>query len=223
MIYGEKRMIADVMDRRWLQGATAGFMLMLFGALWAAQANAAETDQAEAFVQDLAASGVAMLENGNYTASERELQFRKLVKKGFALDAIGKFVVGRYWREMNKDQQAEYLELFSEWLLKTYANRLGGYSGQTLEIAKSIETDSRYKDVIVSTQIALAAGQQPISADWRVRKFGGEYKIIDVSVEGASMVATQRREFEAVIRKVGVDGLMNELRDRLAVLVANSG
>jgi phospholipid transport system substrate-binding protein len=216
-------MIAEVINRRWLQGITAGFMLTIFGAFWVTQANAAETDQAEAFVQDLAASGIAMLESGNYTETERELQFRKLVRKGFALDAIGKFVVGRYWREMNKDQQAEYLELFSEWLMKTYASRLGGYSGQTLEIARSIETDSRYKDVVVSTQINLANGQQPMNADWRVRKFGGEYKIIDVSVEGASMVATQRREFEAVIRKVGVDGLMDELRDRLAVLVANSG
>lgn len=216
-------MIANVIDRRWLLGLSAGFALLAFGALWASQANAGEADQAEAFVQDLATSGIAMLESGNYTAAERELQFRNLVKKGFALDAIGKFVVGRYWRDMSKEQQAEYLELFSEWLLKTYANRLGGYSGQTLKIAKSIETDSRFKDVIVSTQINLANGQQPISADWRVRKFGGEYKIIDVSVEGASMVATQRREFETVIRKVGVDGLMNELRDRLAVLVANSG
>lgn len=216
-------MIANVIDRRWLLGLSAGFVLLTFGALWASQARAGEAEQAEAFVQDLATSGIAMLESGNYTAAERELQFRNLVKKGFALDAIGKFVVGRYWRDMSKEQQAEYLELFSEWLLKTYANRLGGYSGQTLEIAKSIETDSRYKDVIVSTQINLAKGQQPINADWRVRKFGSDYKIIDVSVEGASMVATQRREFETVIRKVGVDGLMNELRDRLAVLVANSG
>lgn len=216
-------MFANVIDRRWLQGIIAGFVLSVFGSLWAMQANAAEADQAETFIKDLAANGIAMLEDGNYTGAERELQFRKLVKTGFALDSIGKFVVGRYWREMNQEQQAEYLELFSEWLLKTYANRLGGYNGQTLQIVKSIETDSRYKDVVVSTQINLANSQQPINADWRVRKFGNEYKIIDVAVEGASMVATQRREFEAVIRKVGVDGLMTELRDRLAVLVANSG
>lgn len=216
-------MVAYVIDRRWLQGIIAGFVLSVFGSLWAMQANAADADQAETFIKDLAANGIAMLEDGNYTGAERELQFRKLVKTGFALDSIGKFVVGRYWREMNQEQQAEYLELFSEWLLKTYANRLGGYNGQTLQIVKSIETDSRYKDVVVSTQINLANGQQPINADWRVRKFGNEYKIIDVSVEGASMVATQRREFESVIRKVGVDGLMTELRDRLAVLVANSG
>jgi len=216
-------MIADMMDRRWLQGILAGFVFTIFGALLAVQANAAEEQQAEGFIQELAFSGIAMLENSSVTPAERELEFRKLVKKGFALEAIGKFVVGRYWHDMSADQQDEYLELFSEWLLKTYANRLGGYSGQKLLILKSMETDSRYKDVIVSTQLDLANGQPPINADWRVRKFNNDFKIIDVSIEGASMVGTQRREFESVIRKVGVDGLLNELRDRLAVLVANSG
>ena len=216
-------MIADMMDRRWLQGILAGFAFTIFGALLAVQATAAEEQQAEGFIQELAFNGIAMLENSSATPAERELEFRKLVKKGFALEAIGKFVVGRYWRDMSADQQDEYLELFSEWLLKTYANRLGGYSGQKLLILKSMETDSRYKDVIVSTQLDLANGQPPINADWRVRKFNNDFKIIDVSIEGASMVGTQRREFESVIRKVGVDGLLNELRDRLAVLVANSG
>ena len=216
-------MIADMMDRRWLQGILAGFAFTIFGALLAVQATAAEEQQAEGFIQELAFNGIAMLENSSVTPAERELEFRKLVKKGFALEAIGKFVVGRYWRDMSADQQDEYLELFSEWLLKTYANRLGGYSGQKLLVLKSMETDSRYKDVIVSTQLDLANGQPPINADWRVRKFNNEFKIIDVSIEGASMVGTQRREFESVIRKVGVDGLLNELRDRLAVLVANSG
>jgi len=216
-------MIADMMDRRWLQGILAGFVFTIFGALLTVQATAAEEQQAEGFIQELAFSGITMLENSSVSPAERELEFRKLVKKGFALEAIGKFVVGRYWRDMSADQQDEYLELFSEWLLKTYANRLGGYSGQKLLVLKSMETDSRYKDVIVSTQLDLANGQPPINADWRVRKFNNEFKIIDVSIEGASMVGTQRREFESVIRKVGVDGLLNELRDRLAVLVANSG
>ncbi|MCK5621268.1 MAG: ABC transporter substrate-binding protein, partial [Alphaproteobacteria bacterium] len=104
-------------------------------------------------MRDLTVSGITMLEQGEYTDDERELAFRDIVRNGFALKAIGKFVVGRYWRKMTADQQSEYQELFSEWLLKTYANRLGGYRGQTLEIVKSVETGSRYNDVIVSTRV----------------------------------------------------------------------
>jgi phospholipid transport system substrate-binding protein len=217
-------MITGVIHRQWLQGIIAGFAVAILAMMLAPTANAAAPgEEAEAFMQDLAVNGIAMLEQGNYTDDERELEFRKLVRNGFALQAIGKFVVGRYWRKMTADQQSEYQELFSEWLLKAYANRLGGYRGQTLKIVKSMETESRYNDVIVSTRVVRVNGQPPINADWRVRKFGDEYKIIDVAVEGASMVGTQRKEFESVIKKVGVSGLIDNLRSRLAVLLADTG
>lgn len=217
-------MLTKAIDRQWLKAIAAGFAFTILGALLAPSAQSATAgEEAEAFLHDLAVSGIAMLEEGDYTEAERELEFRRLVRKGFALEAIGKFVVGRYWRDMSAKQQGEYQELFSEWLLKTYANRLGGYQGQTLEIVKSVETDSRYEDVIVSTRVLRNDGQPPVNADWRVRKFGEDYKIIDVSVEGASMVGTQRREFESVIRKVGVEGLIENLRERLALLIANAG
>lgn len=216
-------MLTSAIDRRWLQAISAGFAFAIMAAFLAPQAHAATAgEEAEAFLHDLAVSGIEMLEKGDYTEAQREEEFRKLVRKGFALEAIGKFVVGRYWRDMTAEQRNEYQELFSEWLLKTYANRLGGYEGQTLEIVKSMETDSRYKDVIVSTRVLRPDGQPPFNADWRVRKFGDEYKIIDVVVEGASMVGTQRREFESVIRKVGVSGLIESLRERLAVLIAEA-
>lgn len=217
-------MVTGVIHRQWLQGIVAGFVFAILAAMLAPSANAAAPgEEAEAFVQGLAASGLAMLKNSEYTSEQREVEFREIIRKGFALQAIGKFVVGRYWRDMSADQQNEYQELFAEWLLKAYANRLGDYSGQTLEIVKSMETDSRYKDVIVSTRINRASGQPPIIADWRVRKFDDEYKIIDVSVEGASMVGTQRKEFESVVQRVGVDGLIENLRNRLTLLLANSG
>lgn len=217
-------MIMGVIDRQWLQGIVTGFAFAILAAMLAPSANAAAPgEEAEAFMNNLAVTGIALLEKGDYTKSERELKFREIVSKGFALKAIGKFVAGRYWRKMDTVQRDEYQELFSEWLLKTYANRLGGYRGQTVEIVKSIETASRHKDVIVTTRINLANGQPPINIDWRVRKFGDEYKIIDLAFEGASMIGTQRKEFESIMRKVGVTGLIDSLRERLAVLLADTG
>lgn len=217
-------MVANAIDRRWLLGIAAGFAFSILGALLAPVAHAdTPAKEAESFLQDLAVSGIQMLEEKNVSDAEREAEFRKIVRKGFALDAIGKFVVGQYWRQMTPDQQQEYQALFAKWLLKTYANRLGGYRGQKLEIIKSVETDSRYHDVIVSTRVIRPNSQPPINADWRIRKVGDAHKIIDVSVEGASMVGTQRKEFESIIRRSGVDGLIDNLRQRIAALTDNTG
>ena len=72
------------------------------------------------------------------------------------------------------------------------------------------------------TRVVHADGQPPVAADLRIREFGGELKIIDIIVEGVSMAAAQRSEVDAVIRKIGVEGLLDNLRSRLAVLVAGS-
>ena len=189
---------------------------------WANPGMAAtQGEEAEAFVRNLANNAVAMLDNQQQTESEREAEFRRMVREGFALETIGQFVVGRYWRQMTPEQQTEYQELFAEWMMKTYAGRLGGYHGQTLEVIKSVEAGSR--DVFVRTTVTNANGRPPVAADWRVRKFDTEYKIIDVVVEGVSMAAAQKAEFESVIRDTGVEGLIMSLRQRLAQLVANSG
>ncbi len=203
--------------------AAAVFMLLLLAAYAASPAKASpRAAEAQSFIQDLAASGVAMLESTEYTDAERELEFRRLTRKGFALNAIGQFVAGRHWRTMSADQRADFQDLFAEWLLTSYAGRLGGYAGQTLEVINSVELQNRARDIVVRTRISHTDGQPPVIADWRLREFAGAFKIIDVIIEGISMATTQRTEFDSVIRKVGVEGLLANLRSRLAVLVAGA-
>jgi phospholipid transport system substrate-binding protein len=202
----------------------ATVLFVLIPVAWAASPAGAGSpgEDAEAFVQELADSGVAMLENVDDSAAQRETGFRNLVRKGFALEQIGRFVVARYWRKMDKHQQAEYQEMFAEWLLMTYASRLGGFEGQRVEVVRSSELDNRHKDVVVRTRIVGIDGQPEMLADWRVRKFNGNLRIIDVIVEGVSMAAAQKSEFEAIIRKVGVDGLVENLRSQLTTMVARN-
>ena len=54
----------------------------------------------------------------------------------------------------------------------------------------------------------------PIDAEWRVRVIHGEYRIIDITIEGVSMAVTKRSEFSAVIQSKGIDGLIAALRVR---------
>ena len=47
-----------------------------------------------------------------------------------------------------------------------------------------------------------------------LRKDSGEYKVIDAKIEGVSMSLTLREEFNAVISRVGIEGLILELQRR---------
>src|SRR3546814_15248195 len=72
------------------------------------------------------------------------------------MEQIGQFVAGGYWRRMSAAQRDTYLKLFSEWVLKTYSVRLGGYSGEQFKVIKSTPVGER--DVIVYTRINKSGG-----------------------------------------------------------------
>ena len=125
---------------------------------------------------------------------------------------VGRFALGRYWRQASREQKNDYIKLFGQFVVQTYASKLGGYSGEALKILS--ETPLKNKiDVLVNTRIERPSGP-PIKVAWRVRSRDKVRRIIDVMVEGVSMVITQREQFAAVVRQHGLHGLLETLRAR---------
>ena len=174
-------------------------------------AAAVQSGAASRFIRGLGDEVIATLTTPGFDQEVREARFRSLMSQGFDLAFIGRFALGRHWRQATAAQRAEYSRLFGDYVLKTYTARFGGYAGQTMAVVS--ERQAGTKDVVVSTLINHPYGP-PIAADWRVRTTGGRYRIIDLVVEGVSMVVTQRSEFAAVIQRHGLRGLLDELRIR---------
>lgn len=196
--------------------AVAAALVTVVGLSFPATAESrSQTSDPIVFIQNLADEAINVLSTQNGSLKDREDRFRDLLRDDFAMDKISRFVVGGYWRKMSDKQRDTYQKLFSEWVLKTYSVRLGGYSGERFKVIKKSAAGKR--DVIVHTRIEQTAGNA-FNANWRVRKLGERYKIIDIYVEGVSMAVTQRSEFETILRRHGIDGLISQLRNRLEKL-----
>ena len=182
---------------------------------------ATSDNKAAQFIQGLANSAIDILRDNSRSLEVRELEFQNLLYDGFALNLIGRFVVGGQWRKMTAEQQGDYQQLFKLWILKTYSVRLGGYSGQSFSILKVVEVGKT--DRYVRTLITQPKGGESVRCDWRVRLIEGQYKIVDIVVEGVSMVLTQRQEFSAVVKRHGVDGLIETMRARVSKFPAKAG
>jgi len=195
---------------RILQAAAAIFAMTLGHTAIAEPKSAAGNP--EVFIEQLASQAIKVLSSQNGSLKEREDKFRTLLRNDFAMNDIGRFVVGPYWRRMSPEQRTDYLDLFGEWILKTYSIRLGGYSGEQFQVLNT--TPAGQHDVLVKTRINKSAGNG-FNASWRVRKIDGGYKIIDIYVEGVSMAITQRSEFESILQRRGVDGLLSMLKDKV--------
>jgi phospholipid transport system substrate-binding protein len=164
------------------------------------------------FVRRLADEALATLNQPGGSLAQREAVFQKLLREGFDLKLIGRFVLGRYWRTATPGQRNDFQRLFEEFVIKSYSYRLGGYKGEDFTIVSARAAGE--KDALVRTRIVRPSGP-PITADWRVRAKGDRFRIIDVMVEGVSMAVTQRSEFAAVISRGGFNGLIEALRARV--------
>jgi phospholipid transport system substrate-binding protein len=183
-----------------------------------AESEAAAGDPGN-FIEQLASQAIKVLSSSNGSLQEREEKFRTMLRDDFAMDQIGQFVVGVYWRRMSPEQRKTYMKLFGEWVLKTYSVRLGGYSGEQFQVINT--TPAGRRDVLVKTRIVKTGGGG-FNATWRVRQAGERYKIIDIYVEGVSMAITQRSEFDSILQRHGIDGLIGMLKDKVQNLSAAS-
>ena len=201
------------MIRRFLLSAILVAGLGVGGIAAAAQQPGAASELIQR-LGDQAAAAARDPDAGPETRSER---FRGLLSEAFDLPFISRFVIGRHWRQATPEQRSDYLTLFRDYVLQTYSARLGGYTGETMAILS--EQPAGPKDVLVSTRIERPSGP-PIEAGWLVRTSGESGRIIDVRVEGVSMLFSQRAEFAAVIQRHGIEGLIEVMRERAAKLSA---
>lgn len=177
----------------------------------------ADADPA-AFVQHLGEQAITSLTGDDVTASVRNERFRTLLKQNFDVPAIGKTVLGRYWRAASDEERSEYLRLFEDFLVVNYAKRFAEYSGQKFQV-KSVRNGSDSL-VTVQTLVKPPGGGEAARLDWLVRDQAGDYKILDLKIEGISMSETHRAEFASVIQSSGgkVSSLLDALRNNVHTL-----
>ncbi len=205
------------MNRRDLLAATAAaFTVALVSHEGLAQGRVGASGavpNAETFVSSLAQRGIADL-TGRTTESERSRRFRAMLVDNFDVPTIGRFALGRYWRVATEQERAEYMSLFTDMLVNSYASRFAEYQGEQVRVTGSRTTAEG--DIIVASDVARPNQAAPNKVDWYLRRDGSSFKIVDVRVEGVSMAITQRDEFASIIQRGGgqISALLQSMRSR---------
>ena len=181
--------------------------------MWTAGAHAERPspDAAKSFLKDLVSMAASAMQGDGGNLAHREAVYRNLLADGFDMAFIARVSLGKHWRKISKAERQAYVGVFSEFILKSYAPALGGFDPANFHVNDAIERGKR--DILVQTNI-VQPSRSPISAGWRIRNVEGKLQIIDIIIEGVSMALNQRREFQGVVAKSGMSGLMEMLRAR---------
>ena len=133
----------------------------------------------------------------------KSLSCLPLLNTSIDLPLISKFVLARSWKESSDDQKQRYLIAFKDYFVNSYANKLDQYSGEKIAI---IDSEEAGKYVIVNSNIVREGTDTlKINLKWRLLNRDGQIKIIDLNIEGISLIIAQREEFQSFLANNNYD------------------
>ena len=151
----------------------------------------------ENFVTSFADSAISILSNDTISDAERTSSFTELVMSSIDLNLISKFVLSKAWKNASDEQKENYLIAFKDYFVSSYANKLDQYTGERVDVIGSQEAG---KYVIVESNIVREGTDTlKINLKWRLLNKNNQIKIIDLNIEGISLVIAQREEFQSFL------------------------
>jgi phospholipid transport system substrate-binding protein len=180
------------LPRRLLLGAGLG--LPLAGRALAQQ----DIGRAANFIQTTGQDLVAAINDTRADLATRRLRVAAVLRKAVDIEGVGRFILGRWWRQASPQEQAEYVKLFEETLIRNLSARFGEYQGVRFSLGRS---QQRTEDDVLVNTIIERPNSAPFALDWRVGEVGGQPKVVDVIAEGTSLRLTQRSEYSSVIQQ----------------------
>lgn len=212
------RTLSAVLSRPWtLYRITLLVAAVVLMALAAPGARAATPPDAGAFLTNFNHRVGEQLAATDIAPEERERRFGALLKQTLNIEIIGRFVLGRHWRRASDEERKAFIEAFQRAIVHRFLPLLTKYSGGRLSVGH-IRPDPKNPALSTVTSRLLRPQGEPVRVEWRIRREGGQYQIVDIVAEGVSIAITLRSEYSSFIRQHGGDvgALTESLRQRVA-------
>ncbi len=190
---------------------------LVLGAAWLAWAGPAAassvpgTEAAQGVVRQTVDDVLAILANKDWPVEKRIQAIEKIAYDRFDFSTISRLVLARNYRRFSPDQRIEFEEEFKAHLSRSYGNRVDRYEQEQVDIVGA-RVESR-GDVTVLTRI-IGGQADGIEMHYRLREREERWRMIDVVIEGVSLVSSFRSQFKEVVSQGGPELLLERLKDK---------
>lgn len=195
-----------------MAAAVAALVATLLATPMAGEAAVQATRSAPVTViSDTVDEVLAVLNDASLSSEERRGRIEKIAYRRFDFVTTSRLVVARYWKRFTPAQQEELVREFKAFLARTYGDRIDRYNQEQIEIVG--ERQEPRGDVSVLTRV-VGGEYDAAEVNYRLREKDGQWRIIDVKIEGISLVLNYRDQFKAVLSRGGPEGLLEALREK---------
>jgi phospholipid transport system substrate-binding protein len=141
---------------------------------------------------------------------ERRTAIRRLANEIFDFTETTRRSLGQHWQARTPAEREQIVRLYADLLERSYIGKIELYSGERIVFAgDSIERDQ----ATVRTRLVTKAGTE-IPVDYRMHRVGDRWLTYDVAIEGVSMIANYRAQFNKIIQASGFSALVSKLTEK---------
>lgn len=171
-------------------------------------------DEAVEFVAGIGNAVVSNLADTKATSAQREELLRKILETNFDVKSISHFVLGRHVKLAAPNELNEFTKVFQDYIISLYVKQFAHYNGERFTVTGSLK--SRTSSAVMVYGKIDSDGKEPIKLSFQLRPENQGFKIVDVRIEGISMVVTLRSDFVGFMdrNQGGVAKLIDMLRQR---------
>ncbi|WP_420906342.1 ABC transporter substrate-binding protein [Candidatus Magnetaquiglobus chichijimensis] len=146
---------------------------------------------------------------------ERREMLRRVIYQEFDFIRMSQSAVGRAWGKFTPGQQQRFTDLFRRLLENTYMSMIERYDGERVEFLKEVP---KAEDLVLVDSLIHSKGQQ-YKLSYYMHNTSGEWKVDDVIIEGVSVVANYRSQFQQAIRTPeDIEPLLSRLQEKVQIV-----
>jgi phospholipid transport system substrate-binding protein len=153
-------------------------------------------------------------------AKDRRVAVRKVAEDIFDFGETAKRSLGRHWAARSQAERDEFVKLFGDLLEHSYISKIELYGGEKIAYAgDNVDGDQ----ATVKTRILAKQGSE-VPVDYRMLKRDGDrWVVYDVVIEGVSLVANYRTQFNKIIQTSSYQDLVAKMKNRAGDFVGPGG
>lgn len=197
---------------RWIRsGAAMAAALTLGLSAVTPAATAASAPGPREVVQTVIDQGIGILKRDDLSVAAKREQLEAMVEQYFDFETLSKLVLAQNWRKLSREQRAAFTEVFKTHLSLTYSKNIAEYNNESAVIIG--EQEEARGDRTVKSKIVRPSAED-VFVHYRLRQRDGTWMMIDVVIEGVSLVSNWRAQFREVLGNKSPERLIELLEEK---------
>jgi phospholipid transport system substrate-binding protein len=165
-----------------------------------------KTEAKELLVSKIEAA-LSVLQRKDLVQQEKNKQVTTIVEPIFDFHLMAKLALGRkYWPGLSDKNRKKFIDLFVERLKATYIDKLSHYTNEKVVYESPVQNGIK-----IQIPTKVISKNNNYSMLYKLYKSSNGYRIYDIEIEGVSLIATYRSQFNDILSKGTIDDLLLKL------------